>query len=285
MSMFGNYGNWLGNIPQSIPWIIPGYAEQKNYAQQKQVFEWQKSVQETNWQREDNAVQRRVADLKGAGLSPVLAAGSAAQAGPPVSVTAPQRQPTPLIDKAVQVMAMLRQQVDISRTEAETDAIMAQAERTRVQTTIDDVLAKRQDEILESQIGLQTANASSATANAGLAAANAGLARTRRLTEEHNLKLSQDAGTATNPSWMSDVYRSITGQLNTPATSRVQQGINRAAQSVRMSLGRQIITNDNELRQAREVLQQMLNRRLPYEQRRDLEDRIMEYENRRQRRK
>ena len=167
MSMFGIPD--IGFIPEAVPWAIPGYAEKKNYAQQRNVFEWQKAVQQTNWQREDNAVQRRVADLKGAGLSPVLAAGSAAQAGPPVSVTAPQRQPISVIDKALQVMAMMRQHVDISRTEAETDAILAQAERTRVRTTIDDVLAKRQDDILSSQIGLQTANASSAAAEAALA--------------------------------------------------------------------------------------------------------------------
>ena len=269
MSMFG-VGNWLGNIPQAIPWAIPGYAEGKNYAQQKQVFEWQKSVQETNWQREDNAVQRRVADLKNAGLSPVLAAGSAAQSGPPVSVTAPQRQPTPVIDKALQVMALMRQHVDISRTEAETDAIMAQAERTRVQTTIDDVLAKRQDDILSSQIGFQSANAA--------------LARSQRLTSDHNLKLSQDAGTATNPSWVSDVWRSATGQLNTPATSRVQDGMNRAAQRIYMRLGAPQITNDVQLRQARILLQQMLNERRPQNEIDRLQGRIVNYENSRQRR-
>ncbi len=63
-----------------------------NYQLQKENLDYQKSLQKVMFEREDNAVRRRVNDLKSAGLSPVLAAGSSANAGPVISTAPPQRE-------------------------------------------------------------------------------------------------------------------------------------------------------------------------------------------------
>lgn len=115
------------------------------YLQYKNM-KYMQGIQQDMFNREDNAVQRRAYDLKKAGLSPVLAAGSAAQSGPVVSTVAPQ---VDVADKAQAYMNLTQQDASISATKAqelltkqqiekgelEKKGIIAQTNKTNVEST------------------------------------------------------------------------------------------------------------------------------------------------------
>lgn len=75
----GSLAGTIGGLAQS------GY----NLAQQQANQQYQRDLQKQVFAREDTAIQRRVADLRAAGLSPLLAAGGA-QSGAVVSSSTPQ---------------------------------------------------------------------------------------------------------------------------------------------------------------------------------------------------
>lgn len=98
-----------------------------NMVMQNKNLKYQKEMQEKAWAREDNATQRRVEDLKAAGLSPTLAAGSAAQASSPIQTHAPQYEGPSLQDKAANYLAMTKMKSEVGVTKAQERIAQAQA--------------------------------------------------------------------------------------------------------------------------------------------------------------
>lgn len=114
-----------GDAFQTIGSGIPFLGNMVNYHNQMEMQDYQKALQQEIFEREDNAIRRRVKDLKKAGLSPVLAAGSAANAGAPINVTAPQGD-----QKSLSEMYALKQQHEsIKQTQAQTSLLEKQKEK------------------------------------------------------------------------------------------------------------------------------------------------------------
>jgi len=113
-----------------------------NMRAQRDMMNYEKNLQQTIFEREDNAVQRRAADLEAAGLSKTLAAGGGAGAGQAINVTTPQMEQV-----KVNPMEAAIQMLQTSQTKAQTDLLRANKEKADQETAG----IKLQNEILANE--------------------------------------------------------------------------------------------------------------------------------------
>lgn len=138
--------------------FLQNQTDKKNYKLQKEQFEYQKSLQQTMFEREDNATQRRAADLQAAGLSKTLAAGNAAQAGPVVKTDVPQ-----MASKGREMAMQTGQQtfalaLDIARARADISKTMADEAVSRQTARKIGLDSQYAEETMTDRVLLQTVN-------------------------------------------------------------------------------------------------------------------------------
>lgn len=141
----------LGNVGSFITSGIQAGVQNKY---NKEALQWQKDAFRQTQEREDSAVQRRVADLDAAGLSRSLAAGSAATTAsapviPPRGATAPNFNS--LSQAGQDMLNMMSQRAVIDKTRAEEANINAQ----RAGTELSNIAKNTENQFLSSRLEAQ----------------------------------------------------------------------------------------------------------------------------------
>lgn len=120
-------GGLMGLGAAGIDAAAASQINKANISMQRETNALNEKLMRESWQREDSAVQRRAADLKAAGQSPLLAAGAAAQSSGPVSMTAPRQSEKSV--SASMIMQGIAQGLQMKKTEMD---IAAQKQQMRI---------------------------------------------------------------------------------------------------------------------------------------------------------
>ena len=125
----------------------------QNLQFQNENLQYQKDLQKQIFAREDNAVQRRVDDLVAAGLSPTLAAGSAANAGQAIETQAlhndysPKTMPTYGLSSMIGAgLDALKAVGELNRQKAEIDYLQNQSKNVQADTANKLIFGENADE-------------------------------------------------------------------------------------------------------------------------------------------
>ena len=191
-------GAFVGGAMQAGAGIYQGYVNRKS---QRENLNYQKELQNVIFGREDNAMQRRVADLKAAGLSPVLAAGgSGAGAGSVISTQAPQMSGLEDFGKSI--------------TAALNVKALEQANQSIDKTAEERILIKKQQQKTDIDARLSAASAVKAEADTTKAIADAKLTDLKSYQQSMDNDIQAKTGLPSNPSGPAKYYRDATGILN-----------------------------------------------------------------------
>lgn len=125
----------------------------QNLQFQNENLQYQKNLQEQIFAREDNAVQRRVDDLVAAGLSPTLAAGSAANAGQAIETQAlhndysPKTMPTYGLSSMIGAgLDALKAVGELNRQKSEIEYLQNQSANVKADTANKLIFGENADE-------------------------------------------------------------------------------------------------------------------------------------------
>ena len=199
----------IGSIISGIGGIGLGIANsvenaqinKKNYELQKDWQNYQKQLQREIFQREDNAIQRRVSDIAAAGGNPAMAweTGNGAPAGNIVDTSAPQQAPydySQLMNSSLSMFAGgLKQFQEARLMDAQIKNLSAVTDKTDAETIT--------EEIRQLQLKVLTAKTN----------AEKKLYLQEIKEKEHNLELSKSGGLRTTDPKLS-MYNTIEDYFN-----------------------------------------------------------------------